>query len=435
MIAEAGSKERRIDEINKALFPIAGVFRAQTDKEVTTFTASIHRDNWKPFLDIVLPMLTEPGLRDDDFKRVKDSQANALKEDLRSSNEEELGKERLQANIFAGTPYGHPALGTVAGIESITPDDVRNFIHTAYTRGALTMGVSGDAPEPMLAALKTGIARLPSGMGLAASQNIAGKRPSGIEVEIIEKETRATAISFGLPIAVTRSHPDFAALSVARAWLGEHRSSVSHLYQRIRETRGMNYGDYAYIEAFPRGMFQFFPDPNIPRRAQIFEVWIRPVVPVNAPMALRIGISELDKLIRDGMSKEDFESTRDYLMKNVFVMTATQNQQLGYALDSRWYGIGEFTGYMRDALKKLTLEDVNTAIRKHLSATDLSVVIITKDGKGLKDKLASDEASTIKYDAEKPAALLEEDKVIGSRKLGIKSENIRIIPVDEVFSK
>ena len=29
----------------------------------------------------------------------------------------------------------------------------------------------------------------------------------------------------------------------------------------------MNYGDYAYIEAFPRGMFQFFPDPNVARRA------------------------------------------------------------------------------------------------------------------------------------------------------------------------
>ncbi|HKA35340.1 MAG TPA: pitrilysin family protein [Thermoanaerobaculia bacterium] len=435
MIADAGSKERRIDEINKALFPMAGVFRAQTDKEVTTFTASIHRDNWKAFLDIVLPMLTDPGLRDDDFKRVKDAQLNALKEDLRSSNEEELGKERLQTNIFAGTPYGHPVLGTVAGIEAIALDDVRNFIRSGYTRGALTVGVSGDAPEPMLAALKTEIARLPAGMGLAASQNIAGRRPSGIEVEILEKETRATAISLGLPIAVTRSHPDFAALSVARAWLGEHRSSVSHLYQRIREVRGMNYGDYAYIEAFPRGMFQFFPDPNIPRRAQIFEVWIRPVVPVNAHMALRIAIFEVDKLIRDGMSKEEFEGTRDYLMKNVFVMTATQNQQLGYALDSKWYGIGEFTGAMREALKKLTLEDVNAAIRKHLSATDLSVVIITKDAKGLKDRLASDEASAIKYDAEKPPALLEEDKVIGSRKLGIKAESIRITPVEEVFAK
>src|SRR5262247_2345156 len=166
----------------------------------------------------------------------------------------------------------------------------------------------------MLAALRSELAKLPAGPGLAAPQSIAGKRPAGFEIEIIEKETRATAISFGLPIAVTRSSPDFAALSVARAWLGEHRSSVSHLYQRIREVRGMNYGDYAYIEAFPRGMFQFFPDPNVARRRQLFEIWIRPVVPANAQMSLRIALFELQKLIKDGLTKEQFESTRDYLM-------------------------------------------------------------------------------------------------------------------------
>jgi len=103
-------------------------------------------------------------------------------------------------------------------------------------------------------------------------------------------------------------------------------------------------------------------------------------------MALRIAIHELDNLIRDGMTKEDFERTRDYLMKNVYVMTATQNQQLGYALDSRWYGIGEFTGYMRDQLGKVTLADVNRAIRTHLSAKDLSVVIVTKDANGLRPR-------------------------------------------------
>ena len=35
----------RIDEIKKALFPIAGSFTAQVDKEMTTLTASVHRDN------------------------------------------------------------------------------------------------------------------------------------------------------------------------------------------------------------------------------------------------------------------------------------------------------------------------------------------------------------------------------------------------------
>ena len=434
MIAQAGSKERRIDEINKALYPMAGTFNDQVDKEMTTFTGSVDRDNWKAFLEVVLPQLLDPGFREDDFQRLKDAQLNALTEDLRGNNEEELGKERLQANVFAGTPYGHPVLGTVAGIRSITLEDVREFVRRAYTRAALTVGLAGDAPEAMRERLGSELARLPQGPALAPPQGVVGRRPDGMQVEIIEKETRATAISLGHPTSVTRSSPDFAALWVARTWLGEHRSSVSHLYQRIRETRGMNYGDYAYIEAFPRGMFQFFPSPNLARRAQIFEIWIRPVVPENAHMALRIAVVELEKLVQNGLTQEEFESTRNYLRKNVYVMTATQNQQLGYALDSRWYGIGEFTSYMREQLGKLTLADVNAAIRKHLSAKDLSVVIVTKDAKGLRERLVSDAFSPIRYDGEKAAALLDEDKVIGARRLGLKPENVRITPVDQVFA-
>jgi zinc protease len=378
-------------------------------------------------------MLLDPGFREEDFRRLKDAQHNALVVDLRSSNEEELGKERLQASLFAGTPYGHPDLGTVDGIAAITLDDVKDFVRRAYTGAALTIGVSGDVPADFVPRLQRDLARLPAGPALPAPPGVVARRPRGMEIDIVQKETRATAISFGHPIEVTRSHPDFAALSVARAWLGEHRSSMSHLYERIREVRGMNYGDYAYIEAFPGGMFQFFPSPNLARRAQLFEVWIRPVAPANAHMALRIAVHELDKLVRDGMSEADFQATRNYLMKNVFLLTATQDQQLGYALDSDWYGIGEFTSFMRERLSRLTRDDVNRAVRNHLSATDLAVVIVAKDAEGLRRALVADAFSPITYDGEKPAGLLAEDKVIGARKLGIRPETVRITPVDEVF--
>ncbi|HEU0005238.1 MAG TPA: pitrilysin family protein, partial [Terriglobia bacterium] len=387
MVSEAGSRQIRIDEINKAFFPMAASFSAQVDKEMTTFTASVHKDNWGRFADIALPMLTEPGFREEDFKRLKEAQLNALREDLRSNNEEELGKERLQVNLFAGTPYGHPVLGTVAGIQAITIEDVKTFWKDAYARSHALLGIAGDTPPEVKTKVTEALQNLQGQSTLADPGKPVARRPQGFEVEIVQKETRATAISFGLPTQVTRSHPDFVALSLARTWLGEHRSSTSHLYNRIRETRGMNYGDYAYIEAFPRGMFQFFPDPNIARRAQIFEVWIRPVVPENAHMAIRIALHELGKLIESGLSAEDFVKTRDYLMKNVYLMTATSDQQLGYALDSRWYGIGEFTQMMRDKLQKLTVDEVNQVIRKHLSAKDLSFVIITKDAEGLKQQL------------------------------------------------
>lgn len=433
MVAASGSRERKIDEVTKALFPLAGSFAEQTDKEMTTFTGTIHKDNWDQFLGIAMPLLTDPGFRDEDFRRLKDAQRNALVLDLKDNNEEEFGKERLQANVFAGTGYGHPVLGTVAGIDAITLDDVKAFYARAYTRGAVKVGISGDVTDAMTASLEARLARLPEGAGLPATSAPKGAMPNGLQVEIVEKNTRATAISFGLPLEVTRKHPDFAALWLAKTWLGEHRSSSAHLYQRIREERGMNYGDYAYIEAFPRGMFQFFPNPNLGRKAQLFEVWIRPVAPQNGHFALRLALHELGKMIDGGISQADFETTRDYLMKNVFVMTATQDQQLGYALDSQWYGMPEFTTMMRGALSKLSAADVNAAIRKHLSAKNLSVVIITKDAEGLKQALVSDAFSPIKYDASKPQALLDEDKQIGAMKLDIKPEAVTITPAAEVF--
>lgn len=434
MVASAGSSERKIDDISKALFPMAGSFTEQTDKEMTTFTGSIHKDNWKAFNEIALPMLLSPGFREEDFRRLKDAQRNALQTDLKDNNEEELGKERLQVNVFAGTPYGHPVLGTAKGLESITLADVRQFYASAYAQGALKVGISGDVSDDMVASLKQALAKLPQGAGLPATATPQGRQPNGLEVEIVEKNTRATAISFGLPLSVTRSHPDFASLWMVKTWLGEHRASSAVLYQRIRELRGMNYGDYAYIEAFPRGMFQFFPNPNLGRKAQLFEVWVRPVAPENAHFALRIALSELDKAIKNGMTKEQFETTRGYLMKNVFVMTSTQDQQLGYALDSQWYGTPEFTKLMRDALAKLTVDDVNAAMRKHLSAQNLSVVMITKDAAGLKDKLLTDAPSPIKYDGNKPQAVLDEDAVIGNMKLNIKPEAVKITPAAQVFA-
>jgi zinc protease len=434
MLTAAGSSAMTIDRIDATLYPTAGSFRSRTDKEMTTLTGSIHRDNWGLFLDTALPQLTSPGWRQEDFDRLRDRQMNALVQDLRSNNEEELGKERLQTDIFSGTPYGHLSLGTVAGLKALTLDDVKQWATQMFTRANMTVGINGDVADGMIADLQSRLDALPQGAPAPAVM-VTGRMPKGIEVDMVKKDTRATAISFGFPIDVTRKDPDFIALSVVRSWLGEHRIASGRLYQVIREERGLNYGDYAYIEAFPRGMFQFFPDPNIGRHRQIFEIWIRPVVPVNAHMTLRLAIHELDAVVRNGLSKADFESMRDYLMKNVYVMTARQDQQLGYALDSRWYGISEFTSYMRNGLQKLTVDEVNAAIRRHLNAQNLSVVMITQDADALKQALVSDSPSTIKYDGDKPKALLDEDKAIGATKLNIPAANVRITPIDEVFAR
>jgi zinc protease len=432
MITDAGSKTMKYEDIQKALFPMAASFTHQVDKEMTVFVGKTHRDNLNAYYEIISQQLLNPGWDESDFTRVKTNLINAIKVNLRENNEEELGKEVLYEMIYENHPYGHLNYGHINALEKLTLEDVKEFYGNHYTRANLVLGLAGNFSDEFLNKVNRDLAQLPEGTP-AQIQLPEPTKIDGFEAEIIQKETRATAISFGFPIEVNRKHDDFAALWLVRSYFGEHRSSNSYLYQRIREIRGMNYGDYAYIEYFPRGMFQFHPDPNLGRQQQIFQVWIRPVVPQNAHFAVRVAMFELNKLINEGMSQEDFEATRNYLLKFVNILTKDQDKQLGYAMDSRYYGIDEFTKYISEKLKSLTLADVNRVIKKYLQDKNIKFAFITKEAEDLRDRLVNNTPSPITYDAEKPAELLEEDKIIQEYKLDFKPEKVKIRLVEEVF--
>jgi zinc protease len=310
---------------------------------------------------------------------------------------------------------------------------VKKFYADYYTIRNITIGIAGGYPEEFAAQVSDDLQVLKPGERVAMIRP-AAPAPEGRKAVIVEKETPAVAVSFGFPIELKRGDPDWVALWLARSYFGEHRNSNSYLYKRIREARGMNYGDYAYIEYFPRGMFQFQPDTNLGRQQQIFQVWVRPLRGNNdAHFATRAAVFELEKLIANGMSESDFEATRSYLAKSVSLLTDGQSRQLGYELDSQYYGIDPFAAYVREGLGKLTLADVNRVIRENLNTDHLQYVFVTKDAKDLRERLAGDRASPVSYDADKPAALLEEDKAIEKLSLGLRAGDLTVISADRVF--
>ena len=317
-------------------------------------------------------------------------------------------------------------------VESITLDDLKSFWRMNYTRANLTIGLAGGYPGTFSDQVKKDFATMPAGRRPIATRP-APARIDGLNLHLVNKPTRSVAYSFGFPIEVKRGHPDYLPLLVAQSYLGPHRNSSGLLYQNIREIRGLNYGDYAYIEYFPRGMFQFEPDPNIARAQQIFQIWIRPVELPTAHFALRLAFHEVDRFIKTGLKPAEFEQARNFVSKNVNLLTKTKRAELGYAIDSAFYGIPEYNRYVSDGLKKLTVADVNRAIKKHLQLDNLHVVAITPDAEALKKKFLSNEPSPMKYASTKPPELLEEDKLIEKRPLPFKPAKTYIIPVDRIF--
>jgi zinc protease len=301
-----------------------------------------------------------------------------------------------------------------------------------FTQKNLILGVAGGYPRNFLARMQADFSRL-SNSAPPALELTVPERHRAPRMVMVEKDTRAVAYSLGFPIDVTRGHPEYPALLVAQSYFGQHRMSGGRLYSRMREVRGLNYGDYAYIEYFPRGMFQFEPDPNLARSQQIFQIWIRPVDPATAHFALRLALYEFDKLVREGLDQESFERTRNFLMKYAKLLIKTKDAELGYAIDSRFYQIPGYVAYLKAALEKLTREEVNRAIAKHLGGGNFTIVAVARNCASLQSKLLEEAPSPMTYNSPKPPALLEEDKTVSIWKSGLQPGNVRIIDAGTVF--
>ena len=436
MISDGATTANSYEAILEKLYPLASSYSARVDKEMTTVTGRTHRDNLDTYFQLYTDAYLRPAFAEADFERLKSNQLNALQTSLRFSSDEELGKAALARSVFGGTPYAHPTLGTVQGLESITLDDVRAFYAEHYVKARAKVALGGGFDTALVDRFAATLEELPEGAP-ATAPAITPSSIEGRSVLLVSKDDADASISFGYPVDVKRGDREFYALWVANSWLGEHRNSSSHLYQVIREVRGMNYGDYSYIEEFPEGGRRQMPPPNVARRHQLFQVWIRTLPNEQAHFALRAAVREIDMLVENGMSEEAFELTKSFLIKYHLHFATTTQARLGYRVDDAFYGLEDWPHLDRfgEILSELTLDEVNAAIKKHFQTENLEIAIITGEAEKLKEALATDAASPMTYGSEKPAEVLAEDKIIEAYSLGIAEDAIEILPVEEIFEK
>lgn len=448
-----GTGTYTISEIDDLLYPMAGEYDHSVDKEVTVFTFEVYPDFADDFYNIIKGMIYQPAFGEKDFERLQSNQLNYVDQIIKASSDEDYSKMALEDLLFRGTRYQHMVAGTSSGIRNITLEDIRHHYKKYFTRDNLIIGIAGNYGENFKSRITGDVKGLPELTAvLPKSPNV--NMPDGYQVEIIRKEnTLGSAIYAGFPINVTRADDDFAALMVANSWLGEHRKSYGQLYEKIRNTRSMNYGDYSYIEWYENGGRYQLPPPHVPRHSNYFSIWIRPVqiaeqlkmqypelenIEVgHAHFALRLAIRELDMLIKKGISEEDFELTRQFLRSYIKLYIQTPSSELGFLMDSKFYGRQDYILELDQLLADLTVDQVNEAVRKYLQADNMFVSIITDDSEAgpLADHLKNNTISPMSYSnlvrEGLPDEVIQEDREISSYPLNVKS--VKIIDSQETF--
>jgi zinc protease len=416
----------------------------RVDKQATVISVTVPKENLPEFLAKVLkPMLQQPLFQENEIERLRKEALVNIQSRIRLEQQELLGLLALDDYIFHGTPLGHIPAGTVRGLNALTRQDLVDFYKQYYKRENvfITTTISDAAEQKAIASA------LPAGGKAVAPAEIHPEAVQGRELVIVTQPNAiATGIHFGFPIDVKRGDPDYWPLFVANVYLGTHRDSFGRLYNDIREQRGYNYGDYAYIEYLAGRPFFLFPPPGTPRTQQYFSIWIRPVAHQYTHFIVKAATAELDNFVKNGMTAEQVAGAKNKARTLYLKYSDSKSRQLGYKLDDMFYGM-RAQGYLDDMLKNVaavTPEQVNAAIKKCLQTANLKYVIVTNEAEGA--KLADDIANNTnianktlaEYHITEPVppekqALLKQDDQWKAYPLNIPRDRIKVVKAEQMF--
>lgn len=434
LMTEGGTVHDTAFALKQRLFPWAATLTASVDADTTVFEATVPRDRLDAFLPILADVLTAPRFEPAEFERLRRDAVDDITQRLRANDDENLGKEALAFALYGygAHPYGHPAVGTVAGLKATTLDEVRAHAARVFVRSRLTIGLAGGYAPDFHGRLSAALAALPQGAPQPALPPVPAA--AGPRVLLVEKDSPAVAISLGAPVAYDRRDPDFFALMVGISAFGEHREFHGRLMRHMREERGLNYGDYAYAEHFVQEGWSSMPATNRARRQQDFSIWLRPVQPEDALFALRFALDEYERLLRDGLSEDEVRTARQFLGGYTRLWLKNDQRRLGIRLDDLFYGTPDRLARFHEALPALDAARVNAALRRHLPPVEaLRAVLVTPHAAAVREALLSSAPSPKKYASEKSQEILDLDARVAVRPFGLGPEDIRIVSVESLF--
>jgi zinc protease len=432
-----GGQRHNGEAIRAMMMPMAAELSVRVDTDHTAFVGRVHRDHADKYIELLVELLTAPLLDPVDFERLREAAIAEIEQGIRSDDDEQLQRQALHSTIFGGAahPYRHLSIGSVEGLHRCTVAALADHRAAVFTQQRMWMGLAGGFAPAHADALRRGLGLLPSSSGVRPP---LPPPPSVIsnQMVVIDKPAAGTAISLGFALQeLDRDHPDYVAMKVAETWFGEHRNLAGHLFHSMREVRGLNYGDYAYVESFEQAPGTTYDDFHNLREQQTFSMWIRPVQHQNRAFAVRMAAWELQRFVQQGIpSDEEFTRIVSFVQGYWPAKDQDASRRLGYAIDAMLSGQQMPHSSLPTAASKLTRREVNAAIARHLRADRLTFVVVTTGGEAFVQELLGKATPMTYATPPSPATRLEDEQIEGFDVRLVRS-SVRVVKPSDLFQR
>jgi zinc protease len=212
----SGTSSRAAASFTADLERIGGSFSASASHDYAIVSGAFLARDLDAGLELVADAILHPLFPPDELDRIKRQTTAGLIQI--QQNPVATAEERLWGQVFAGHPYGRPALGTVESISRLTADQVRAFHHEHYRPNRAVLAIVGDvSPAQALASAREWFG---TWSGTVAARATPPPPATPAHIVIVDRpDFQRAEIRLGAP-AAPRDAADYPALALANFCLG-----------------------------------------------------------------------------------------------------------------------------------------------------------------------------------------------------------------------
>ena len=307
-------------------------------------------------------LLKDPNYSDSAVNKIKTTTIGALS--AKENDFDYVASNELKSLMFKNTPLAQPSSGTKESIQSITLDDVKDFVKEHLVSSRLIVAVGGDVD---LDDLKMKLSAIINDMPIGKTKKLNNyKVVDKTSESILIKDTQQAYLYFGSPYHMKADAKDYYKARVATFILGTGGFG-SRLMEEIRVKRGLAYSAYARVSVTKSsssmsGYLQTKLESLDEAKSTVQDVF--------------------SNFVQNGVTKDELEQTKKFLLGSEPLRVETMSQRLSRTFQEYYRGfeLGHSEQEL-ELIKNLKLKDLNKFIKEHSEILDMSFAIVTAESK------------------------------------------------------
>jgi predicted Zn-dependent peptidase len=311
-------------------------------------------------LDAVLPlfadMLRKPAFAADKLALAKRMLASTIAR--RNDDVQEVTSREFMKLLYGkGSPYARQL--EYANLDSVTRDDLVAYHAKTFRSDATTIAVFGDFKTEDLKRRLVQLFGDWKAQGVLTTYRAPPPPPAKGSVNYVEKkDVEQTFLFLGHP-GLRYDDPDYPAVRVMTDLLGG--GFASRIFKKVRTEMGLAYGAGGYmVPAYDHpGFFIFYTSTK----------------PSTTTVALRAILDEVKRIREAPVTDEELNYAKSAYLNTYAFDFDSKEKVIRRLLTYDFYGYPpDFNTRLRNAVEKVTKEDVLRVAKKHLQPDLLAIV-------------------------------------------------------------